>query len=612
MEKPPRRLHTAAIRSEGDVKFSRESLQQIRERLDIVEVVGEYTTLQRRGDRWWGLSPFKPEKTPSFAVKPEDGFYYCFSTNRGGDIFKFITEMEGISFPEAVKLLADRAGVAVDEGAPDPDEAKRRALLDVYNRVAGTFHYLLQSDPRGAEARDYAVARGISAEMIATFMLGYTLDKGEWLYQFLRKKEYTGQFLQESGLFSKRSPEYSLFRHRLMFPIVDERGRVVAFGGRALRAEERAKYINSPETIIYHKKRVLYGLHQSLDTIRTTRRAYIAEGYLDVIAIHQAGIPAAVAPLGTAFTEEQARLLKRWADSVVLVFDGDAAGIEAAVKGASTAERGKLECYIAVLPSGTDPADILKNHGAQYLRNILEQPLSAWDFILRRAQQQYPASDPRGRELLLRNVIPYIRIIDSEVRREAMLEQVADINRVSLAAVKRDYDHWRGGDTPTQGHVQTQGEKQPSDHHRTRDLTLVLVCIRTNELFAHLRNSLRHSDLKDVIAQQVFLAAEDAYRHEEAFPRSVLDRLRDEDVRNRVLEFITSGEAEGWNVAHVQDAIRRLRVEKLLIEQQEVVQQMRVLPPQSDGDLRRLQEQKMALDQEIRELKARVDDGTTK
>ncbi len=592
------------------MKFSRESLQQIRDRLDIVEVVGEYTTLQRRGDRWWGLSPFKPEKTPSFTVKPEDGFYYCFSTQRGGDIFKFVSEMEGLSFPEAVKLLADKAGVTVDEGTPDPDEARRRALLDVYSRVTGTFHYLLKTEPRGAEARAYATSRGISSEMIAAFKLGYTLDQGEWLYHFLRKKEYTPQFLRESGLFSKRSPEYSLFRHRLMFPIADERGQVVAFGGRALRAEERAKYINSPETIIYQKKRVLYGLHQSLDTIRTTRRAYIAEGYLDVIAIHQAGIPAAVAPLGTAFTEEQARLLKRWADAVVLVFDGDAAGIDAAVKGASTAERGNLECYIAVLPGGADPADILQNHGAERLRNILESPLAAWDFILRRAQQQYSAGDPRGRELLLRNVIPYISIINSEVSREAMLEQVADINRVSLAAVKRDYDHWRGGKAPA--HVQTHGEQQISDNHRTRELTLVLVCIRTNELFALLRNGLRPNDLNDEVAQRVFLAAEDAFRHEEAFPRSVLDRLREEDLRNRVLEFITSGEAEGWDGTHVHDAIRRLRVEKLLHEQQEIVQQMRILQPNSDGHLRKLQEQKMALDQEIRELKARVDDGTTK
>ncbi|MFW5827591.1 MAG: DNA primase, partial [Alkalispirochaeta sp.] len=267
------------------MKFSRETLQQIREKTDMVELVNSYTSLERRGNRWWGLSPFKPEKTASFSVKPEDGFYYCFATNQGGDIFRFISEMEGLSFPEAVEYLAERAGITVESGGgPSAEDQERKALLELYDRVSGSFHYLLTSDPRGASALKYARERGISDEAIEAFRLGYAPDDGRWLFQFLRKRSYSAEFLNRSGLFSSKGNGYTLFRNRLMFPIGDERERIVAFGGRALSEQERAKYINSPETVIYGKKRTLYGLANALGELRKTRRAYVGEGYLDVIA----------------------------------------------------------------------------------------------------------------------------------------------------------------------------------------------------------------------------------------------------------------------------------------------------------------------------------------
>ncbi len=321
------------------MKFSRDLLQRIRERTDMVDLVNRYTRLEQRGDRWWGLSPFKSEKTPSFSVRPEEGLYYCFATQKGGDIFRFLGEMEGLSFPEAVEYLAERAGIPMESNPEaDREQRERRTLYELYERVTHTFRYLLEEDPRGANAREYAETRGLDPATRERFELGYAVDDGRWLYRFLRKKSYSNEFLERCGLFSRRYPGMSLFRNRLIFPIRDERNRVVAFGGRALSENDRAKYINSPETPIYNKKRTLFGIHLAAERVRAERTVHVAEGYIDVIALHQAGVENSVAPLGTAFTREQARLLKRWSEQVILVFDSDEAGVEATFRAAVTAE----------------------------------------------------------------------------------------------------------------------------------------------------------------------------------------------------------------------------------------------------------------------------------
>lgn len=587
------------------VSFTRDSLQQIRDRIDMVELVNSYTRLERRGDRWWGLSPFKTEKTPSFTVKPEEGFYYCFSTQRGGDLFKFVCEMEGLSFPEAVRYLAERAGVTLEEGRQDPDASRKQQLEELYRRVAGTFHWLLTQDPRGGAALEYLGKRGITETTMNTFQLGYTPENPRWLYQFLQDKSYSAAFLDESGLFSRRSRGFPLFRHRLMFPIADERRRVLAFGGRALQEHERAKYINSPETLIYRKKQVLYGVQQAVEAMRARRSVYIAEGYLDVLALHQAGVPNAVAPLGTAFTEEQGRLLRRWVDDITLVFDADSAGFSATLRAAAIAEKCSLGCHVVALQNGTDPADLLKEDGEEAVAARMETAVTAWDFILEHTQRRLSLGRPEERELLLRNVLPYISMVTSEVRREAMLTQVADVTGVSLSAVQRDYTTWRGGGAP---HNTKEQVSQTDRIHRSRDITLVTATIQGSGLFAYLRKHIGVADLQDPAARELFLAAEDAFRHEEPFPRGVLDRLEDEILRDMVLEGLTSGSCANWSEVDVRDAVRRLRIEKLLVEEQAVVRAMKQVSPDDWDTLRTLQEQKMAMDQEIRDLKARVDD----
>lgn len=602
MEEPTGRVYFAAL----TMKFTREVLQQIRDRIDMVEFVNGYTTLKQKGNRWWGLSPFKPEKTPSFSVKPEDGFYYCFATNQGGDLFRFVSEMEGLSFPEAVEFLAERAGVALEPGTgPTQEDRDKAALYELYDRVSNSFHYLLTQDRRGGEALEYARSRGLSDEVIETFRLGYAPGDPRWLYQFLQRKAYSRGFLDRSGLFSQRGQGYALFRNRLMFPIADERGRTVAFGGRALSPEDRAKYINSPETPIYIKKRTLFGIDQAITGLRSKRTAYIAEGYLDVLAFAQAGVSNAVAPLGTAFTEEQARLLKRWVDEVILVFDADNAGVNATFKAAIVAETAGVGCRAVAVPSGKDPADLYAEQGAEAVVELVSNTTPVFDFLLEQlARERAEAPDTRD-ELLLQRIFPYISIINSEVRREGAIDALADLLHVSPAAVRSDFESWRRGEQPRRFEKKSTDQ---STHALGRDVALVLATAQDGGLFAYLRSLVQPEDLRDRTARQLFLLMEDAYRHDEPLPRGLIDRISEESMRNEVLGRLTSGEFRGWNRDDVDRAVRFMRIRGLEEQARQVEGELRRVTGDDPAALRRLLERKMAIDQELGDLKVRADD----
>lgn len=587
------------------MRYSRELLQQIRERTDILDLIGAYTKLERRGDRWWGLSPFKSEKTPSFTVQPDKGFYYCFATQQGGDIFRFVSEMEGLSFTESVEWLAERSGIEIDrERGDDPHEREVRALSELYDRVATTFAYLLNNTPGGAAAREYLRQRSVSDTAVTEFGIGYAPDDAGWLYRFLRSKSYGEEFLARSGLFSKNYPRVCLFRNRVLFPIRNERGLVRAFGGRSLETTDRAKYINSPDTAIYNKKKALYGLDRAVASIRTSREAVIAEGYFDVIALHESGVTNAVAPLGTAFTEEQARLLKRWADSVVLLFDADSAGIEASFKAAAMLESLGFGVSVATVESGKDASDVYAEAGAEAVQDILTSTRPAFEFLTAAAVAANDLRKAENRELILRKVLPYIKVVDSEVRRETMLQRLSEELDVSIAAVRTDFDRWRGGgekpntaDTSAHKTLQTQSN---------REMTLMLASAREDELFAYLRSVMRLEELEDEYARYLYVALEDAFRHGERLPQGLVDRIDDESVRAIVLDRIGSGEFSSWTRQDLERAAVNIRIRNVRREQKSI--DVRLRSEQDHRKTTELLERKMALDRDLADLKVRVND----
>ncbi|CAO4181701.1 DNA primase [Methylorubrum populi] len=400
-------------------------LEEIRARLPASDIVGRRVRLKKAGREWRGLSPFNAEKTPSFYVNDQKQFYHCFSSGKHGDIFKFLMETEGLSFPEAVERLASEAGVTLPKVSAESERAeeRRKGGLEVMELAAAFFEEQLRG-PAGSVARAYLDRRGLSEATRKRFRLGYAKSERYGLRDFLAGKGVDRDLMLELGLLATAegvSVPYDKFRDRVMFPILDIRGRVVAFGGRAMRADAKAKYMNSPETPLFHKGRMLYNLHAARKAAHEKSRIVAVEGYVDVIAMTLAGYPETVAPLGTALTEEQLALLWRHADEPILCFDGDGAGQRAAFKALDVAlpslEPGK-SLRVALLPEGQDPDDLMRSGGASAIEAVLAGARPLVDMLWAREAEAGPLDTPERRAGLartLREAVAGIR--DETVRR---------------------------------------------------------------------------------------------------------------------------------------------------------------------------------------------------
>ncbi|SDM47372.1 DNA primase [Methylobacterium phyllostachyos] len=400
-------------------------LEEIRARLPASSVVGRRVQLKKAGREWRGLSPFNAEKTPSFYVNDQKQFYHCFSSSKHGDIFTFLMETEGLSFPEAVERLASEAGVSLPAPTEDnrASEQKRAGAIEVMEMAARWFEERLLSN-QGSEARAYLERRALTRQTQQAFRLGYAPNDRYALRDHLAGQGVDKDLMIEMGLLAAGegvSVPYDYFRDRVMFPITDTRGRVVAFGGRALSKDVRAKYLNSPETPLFHKGRTLYNLHGARKAAHDRGSIIAVEGYVDVIAMTLAGHPETVAPLGTALTEDQLGLLWRHADEPILCFDGDKAGQRAAFRALDIAlpllEPGR-SLRIALLPGGQDPDDLLRSGGPGAIDQVLEAALPLSELLWRRAIEAGPVDTPERRAGLtqtLRTTVATIR--DETVRR---------------------------------------------------------------------------------------------------------------------------------------------------------------------------------------------------
>ncbi|MGM0675644.1 MAG: DNA primase [Spirochaetota bacterium] len=591
-------------------------ITQVRERTDIADVIAEYVSLKPRGNRLWGLSPFTDEKTPSFTVTPEKGVYYCFSTNKGGNVFTFLMEMEGITFAEAVERLARRAGIEIPRNAGEEKrERGKEALLELYRRVSGSFHYLLTQREDGREAREYLVSRGISEDSIERFALGYAPAKPTWLHEFLRRKSYSEEFLARSGLFTRANPRRSLFAGRLVFPIHSRNGDVIAFGARLLSGDG-PKYLNSPNTEIFNKSHSLYGLSQALPSIRKSGEFMLVEGYTDVIALHQAGETHAVAPLGTSFTSEQAKMLGRYAERAILVFDSDRAGLDATRKAAILCEQHDIRPSIVTLEQGTDPADLLTDQGENALNKLSEHAISSLEYFVTIAQQQNPVESPEGAELVLRQLFPYIRSMSSSVRQEASLGFVADELGLNRRAVQDDFRAGHSAEANADSRKFQQRERgtpkgrtsaESAEESHTAELYLMLAVAVHRRFFPYVRKLIAASDLKDASARELFVAVEEAYRAEENDLESLFERIEDKRLVSKVAEQASRDEFGEHIAEYVEDAVRTVRRDSLLRRRHTLNARLRRSTRSQESE-RELLEELMALDGELQKLKVGSND----
>ncbi len=413
--------------------LSRETVQAVKERADIVQVIGERVALTRTGADFKGLCPFHAEKTPSFIVSPSRRMYKCFGCDAGGSVVDFVMAYERLSFPEALRALAERWGIPIDQTAT---AAPRDRGGDAIQAAQAFYHQRLLSDGAAQAARDYLLGRGFTEQDWRAFGLGHAPDAWQGVLELGQAKGFASQDLLAGGLIraADSGRQYDFLRNRITFPIQDERGRTIAFGGRAIAPDDTPKYLNTPDTRFYHKQQVLYGLAQGGEALRRSRRAILCEGYLDVIRLHGAGFPEAMATCGTALSVQHLQLLERYADRVVLVFDGDAAGIKAALRSAPLFLDSGLEARVITLPDGLDPDDFLAQQGQAAFATLLERAVPILEYAALQTLRQH-GSSIQGRTRTLEALVPILAGIHKQAVRDMTTRYVADLIEVDVSTV---------------------------------------------------------------------------------------------------------------------------------------------------------------------------------
>jgi DNA primase len=430
------------------VRIPPEKIDEIRSAADIVDVIGASVKLRKRGKNYLGLCPFHTEKTPSFNVSQERQMYHCFGCGVGGNVITFVMEFEKLSFVEAVRSLADRLGIALPVTASDQDAASEQEQLYQLMRLAGKFfHAALTESAEGKPALEYLRQRGFTPETITAFGLGYAPHSWDALVKHATENGFTTEQLEKAGLARKRADGtyYDYFRGRAMFPIFSASAKVIGFGARKLREDDPlAKYINSPETPIYNKSRVLYGLSHAKDAVREEDLAILVEGYADLLAVYQAGVKNVVASSGTALTLDQIGLIGRYTKNVTIVYDADSAGSKAALRGVDLILASDLDVRVASLPEGEDPDSFIKAQGGDAFRKLIGQAVSFIDFISQAYEKQGKLATPEGQAQAVRTIVGSIASMKDELKQNFYIKQVAEKYKLYESTLLRELERQRG------------------------------------------------------------------------------------------------------------------------------------------------------------------------
>jgi DNA primase len=483
--------------------------EQIRGRTDIIELASAHVTLRKRGKRYVGLCPFHSEKTPSFTVDRERGLFYCFGCHAGGDVFEFVMRIQNASFMEAARELARRAGVAIETA---PEEHQRRSEWEtLYRALDGAARFFegnLAHPEAGREARAYLDARGVDEATRERFRLGYSPDGWDHLMRHLIANGHTAATLERVGLVHPRPSgdgHYDAFRHRLVFPIFDLQERPVAFGGRILRESDQPKYLNSRESPVFHKGRVLYALNWARDAIKSRGRAVVVEGYMDAISCHQHGITEAVATLGTALTAEHAALLRRFTSMVVLVYDSDEAGQRAAERALPLFEDAGAGVRAVLLPDGLDPDAFVRREGRDAFRRALDGALPLFQFALQQTLRRYPPETTEGKVRIIDELLPLVASVRHDVARSDYIAQIAsrlsvpeDAVRARLRTARRGADGAERGPDPVRASVERANARAVAERY------ILTLMLEDEQARSRLAGVLGEGDFSDPIHREIF------------------------------------------------------------------------------------------------------------
>ena len=444
--------------------FSPAFIDELIARNPIEDVVGQYVSLKRAGANMFGLCPFHGEKTASFSVAPDKGIYYCFGCHKGGGVVNFMMEVEGLSYQDAVRSLAKRVGLEVPDDEQYQSRYRQQERLWALHKEAARFYHSQLYAPVGKVALEYAMGRGMPKSTLINFGIGYAPDTWDSLVKVLRAKGYTDEELKDSGLITvsqKNGNLFDRFRDRLMFPIIDVRGNVIGFGGRIMKKDDNAaKYLNSPETMIFNKRKNLFGLNMA----KKSKLGYLilVEGYMDAIALHQYGFDCAVASLGTSLTEEHAVLLSKYTEQVVLIYDGDEAGQRAAQRAIPMLEKAGLQVKVLRMKDAKDPDEYLKKFGADKFKVLLEQSSNRVEYQLNAIRRKYDLREDEQRVKFIQEAAQLICTLPSAVQREIYGHRVAEAGQISYDAFKVELDKVYRRRTNREKKQQEQRDLQPA------------------------------------------------------------------------------------------------------------------------------------------------------
>ncbi len=554
-------------------KIPNEKIAQVRDASDIVALISNYLTLKKSGKGYQGLCPFHTDSSPSFHVNPNTQLYYCFGCQKGGNVFNFIMEMEKMSFIEAVEFLAEKAGIALPRTQVDDRLEKEKEALYFVHRWAANFFYKNLLSPAGKNALQYVQGRGISREMIKTFGLGYSLPDWDGLIKQANKDSVSTDVLLKAGLIIKRDGGgyYDRFRGRFMIPIIDLYKKVLAFGARKMVDDDSPKYINSPETPIYQKGQILFGLYQSRDAIKQQDQAIFVEGYFDLISVFQAGVRNVVATSGTALTTAQAKLVRRFTENVILLYDADSAGSTAAMRGADVFLDEGLEVKIVPLPSGHDPDSYVRERGVDYFKQALSHAKSIIKFKIDTLSQKLDVSSTSGKSQLINSLLESIVRIKDSIKQNLALKEVAEhfaLDERSLMDrlhyIKKNGQHY-----PVKAEPADAGRERtrikPKSNYDIAEEDLVRLVMQDTQWISLLTKHLELDEIFDAEIKKIFEIIFHLYQsNDKLSPQVILENITEPQISSRIAKLMSTRYGEDTNIQkHVEDCLVRLKKRRL-------------------------------------------------
>lgn len=575
--------------------YDEDTINEVREKNNIVDTVSKYVSLKRLGDNYKGLCPFHSEKTPSFTVSEEKQIFHCFGCGEGGDIITFLMKHENLEFIEALKVLADNANITLKKRNVNAEVDKAKNLLYEINREAGIYFYrnLFKNRP----AYEYLINRGIDKDTVKTFGMGYASDGWNNLIDYLKEKKYSEKDMESAGLIThhKKSGRYfDKFRDRIMFPIFDLRGRIIGFGGRSIDNANQPKYLNSPETPVFSKGNNLY----ALNVVRKQKRSddiVLVEGYMDVISLYKYGITNSVASLGTALTPNQVQLLKNNSKEIYICYDSDNAGMNATNKAIETMRKMNVKPKIIVLPENLDPDDFMRLHGLDEFNKLIENSLTSIDFKIQQKKKIYNLEKYQDKIDFLKDVAILLREIESPVELEIYIDKVSRETNIPSGAIKqevnknfvqknivqKDKSKWnKYKDYSKDNIAPVQYMLKPA--HLTAEKELLNIILKNKEIYETIKDIFKPQDFLDQVHRKL---AELIYRLYESNEQISLENISnhfDKDEKAKVKELFVLNLQANKDTKAIEDYINNINYYKITLRKEEIKEQIKIIDSKSE------------------------------